>query len=413
VLAKELNTAFAKPGVTAVGVIPSDSKNVIVVTAPPQQPIADAPKRTSFICKSCNASYDHFPATGVCAQCGKGAFKTVDVLASSAEHTALCNELAQGIAAKPIIPIAPAPATGLKAVAQDTAPSTPAQDAGVICVFNKDFWACDNPACGSDDLLHEVPVPPPDKKQLTSRYQCLSCGAVGKIMLQWEELVSLRGSSAPVAFKLGKDDWKLLKKWRDSPVPSETAVKAAPAQQAKAPELMPSTPASKAATVAAVARVAADGIDAPGVADAAPVKRQRGRPKKSEAPAQPPESFPGVQGKTAVDDTARSQATEQVRQVSQVGQVQSQAPTPDNVALVAKIAGYEETSQVDPAALAQEMKTQIQDWTMEKVLKEAEALTGQTIDLAKMSVPTDKNIRQVLEELVIVELIGKTLGGVD
>ena len=364
------------PSLAAVPTTATVSEPAVVI----EQAVASV-----FICKKCSQNFEHFPATGKCA-CGNGSFRTVDAPKPSEEHKEFCREMERDLVVPktqpivaPLLSPAPVPAPVLEPQAAPVVPPSPStQESGLLTVLSKQFWACDNASCGSDDLVHEVPVPPPDKHQVGSRYQCLDCGAVGKILLQWDELVALRGGSQVVAFKIGKDDYKKLKSWRDAPAPSETAVKAEPVK--------PPAPVS-APAIAPVVINAANTQPAP--------KNTRGRPKKAkeEVPAQTPESFqaPAAQAQTQVTLQA------------------AVAAAPGIADLIKKIAGYE-SPQVDQTALAQEVQGQVKGWDMAKLLKEAETLTGQTIDITKMQVPPDKNVRQVLEDLVVSEMVGKSCG---
>ena len=400
--AAEHNQAEAEVVAPIFGSFPAEVVETAPAAPPPAAPPAQGAdfgtsvesnslppaKQSVFICKKCSASYEHFPSTGKCA-CGHGAFKTVDVPNPTPEHKAFCQEMEKDLAAKPVIPLQPAPVSAPAILPEKAAkaaePLKTLPESGIISVLNKDIWACDNAGCGSDDLLHEVPVPPADKHQIGSRYQCLKCGCIGNILLQYEELVKLRGSSQAVAFKIGKDDYKQLVKWRDSPVPSERAVKAEPTPVAVVIPAVSAAPEQ----VSSVSGTEQQGTAAPA--------RKRGRPKKIlEVPAQAPESFPGA----AVSSGNAGQA-----------QVQAQAPSPSIVDLVTKIAGYE-APPINTEALTKELQEQIAVWPMDKLLKEAEALTGKVIDPAKMQIPSDKNLRQVLEETVIAEMICKVGGAV-
>jgi hypothetical protein len=365
-----------------------------VVPVPPADDWKEKPRRNVFQCKQCRTRHDHMPLTGKC-ECGNGSFTVLDVPVSSEEHKELCRDLEKELAAPPV-KSSPAPvAASVLPVADKSTASvaevldSQSKSSGVLSVLNREYWACDNSECGSDDLLHEVPVPPPDKKQIASRYQCLKCGYVGQILLQYDELVALRGSSLSVAYKIGKDDYKLLVAWRDAPAPSETAVKAPEAQKPAAPALMTAEPA------------------------APPVKKTRGRPRKGqEVTAPQPESFQG-KGNESVGEKAaagRGPAHDKIIGGSaEAGAGKAAQAVPSVADLVAKIAGYE-APQVNPEAIKAATFAQVADWTMAKLISSFEELTGQVFDQSKIVVPSDKNIREVLEEAVVAQLVGRNCG---
>ena len=359
------------------------------VTLPLASAAPAGKKLIAFLCTQCGKHHDAFPMSGKC-ECGHGSFKTVDVT-SSPEHKALCQELqaelakpvitvtappALDFAAPPAVPV-PAPVASCANASPDVVTTKSQPESGLLSVLNKDFWACDNEKCGSDDLVHECPVPLPDGHQIGSRYQCLKCGHVGQILLQHEELVKLRGTSQVVIFRVGVDDFKVFGGQRNGPAASETRTAPTPSVKAAAvPEAL--APVTRVQVVPETVT--------------APPKKSRGRPRKNqENPAPAPESFPVP---------------------AQASQPSPQAPTQsskDIAALVTQIAGYE-SPQVSPEAFAEELRPQVESWNMAKLIKEAESLTNKVYDITKMTVPADKNVRQVLEEIVINEMIGKTCG---
>lgn len=381
------------------------------VEAPAPEP-APAPTPTPteqlrFVCKKCATILDFMPGGGLCV-CGSGAFSAVEASKAqgtavkifeqnAADHKELCKELEQMNTQPQPQPLSvtqpqsePLSVGALSQKSEPQSVSVPKTQSGVLNVLNKMYWSCDNEKCGSDDLLHEVPVPPPDGAQIGSKYQCLACGHTGSILLQHDELVKLRGESVVVPFIIGQHD--LVVKWRNKPVASETAVK-------KAPEPLTLLPQPSPELQTAVAAL-----------PPAPAKKGRGRPKKNqETPAEKPESFQ-AQGQVSVQANPDGKKDSNGVQASKTIAA-SQTPVSSYTDLVAKIAGYE-SPQVSEEAFTQDLKVQSEEWTMDKILKDWEGFTGKVCDPAKNSpmVPPDKNLRQVLVEQVIAELVGKMCG---
>ena len=234
---------------------------------------------TFWKCKGCGVEFPSFPQDG-CPDCHGTAFKCVDrpaveienapvktqayLASNSAEnHREDCKALEADVEAmKATLPpktlsvvgppqTRPLPLSAAAAAATPAPISTPATTpSGTATVLSKDFWSCDNAECGSDDLVIATVPLTPNGEALSGKYQCLTCGHIGVLQLQAEE-ITLARNLAPSDFEIGKDDYHVLARLRENFVKSEQVtpvpvVAESPKKRKKKSESAPSADATTA-----------------------------------------------------------------------------------------------------------------------------------------------------------------------